>query len=714
MQNQSTPLTQDLVLVGGGHTHALLLRRWGMKLLPGTRVTLIDPGPTAAYSGMLPGHLAGHYTRDALDIDLVRLARFAGARFLCDSVVGMNAPDKTLQLASGNSFAFDVASFDVGITSGMPKLAGFSEHAVPAKPLGPFAHRWRRYLTSVPAADVAVIGAGVAGAEIAMALAHALRTRGTPYSLHLIDRGAALTALPTHTANRLKAEFKALHISVLENKSVLAITEDSVVMEDQTVRATFVCGAAGALPHAWQAVSGLATVDGYFRVNPFLETSMDGIFAVGDCAHMDHAPRPKAGVYAVRQAPFLFENLRARLMGAPPKRRYQPQKDYLKLISLGAQSAVGERFGQVVQGPWVWRWKDRIDQEFMQRFKDLPPKRSPALPSEMSAGLEARLKAAPLCGGCAAKLGQTALQSGLSTYDDGTLDMPGDDAAILRVGAERIVMSTDHLRGFLPDPSLLAEVAVQHALGDIWAMGATPHAATLNIILPEMSDRLASRSLSEIMDASRRVMQESGAEIVGGHSTFGAEMTIGVTLIGRTPRRPITLDGARPGDLLILTKPLGSGVILAAEMAGQARGAWVMAALEQMKSSQARPAQLLKDAHAMTDVTGFGLLGHLRNICLVSKVGARVRLEDVPTMEGVEKLFAAGQRATLHEQNRAPFGQWPDDPNHAALWDPQTSGGLLAAVSRTDTSVLSNLHDAAIPATVIGEITDKPGHIDIV
>ncbi|MFB1025100.1 MAG: bifunctional NADH dehydrogenase FAD-containing subunit/selenide, water dikinase SelD, partial [Octadecabacter sp.] len=121
------PYTRDLVLVGGGHTHALVLRSWGMNPLPGVRLTVINPGPTAPYSGMLPGFVAGHYTRDELDIDLVQLARFAGARLIAGKATAIDPVGKTITVLGRPDIAYDVAAIDVGITSEMPRLAGFAD-----------------------------------------------------------------------------------------------------------------------------------------------------------------------------------------------------------------------------------------------------------------------------------------------------------------------------------------------------------------------------------------------------------------------------------------------------------------------------------------------------------------------------------------------------------------------------------------------------------
>ena len=189
MNNTQLPLTRDLVLIGGGHTHALVLRKWGMNPLVGVRLTVINPGPTAPYSGMLPGFVAGHYTRDELDIDLVKLCRFAGARLILGAADGVDRAAKTVSVAGRPPIAFDVLSIDVGITSAMPALSGFADHGTPAKPLGPFASKWEHYRSTAKSPKVAVIGGGVAGAELAMAMRHSLDADAT---VHLIDRDDVL------------------------------------------------------------------------------------------------------------------------------------------------------------------------------------------------------------------------------------------------------------------------------------------------------------------------------------------------------------------------------------------------------------------------------------------------------------------------------------------------------------------------------------------
>ncbi len=677
------PLTRDLVLIGGGHTHALVLRKWGMNPLPGVRLTVINPGPTAPYSGMLPGFVAGHYTREDLDIDLVQLARFAGARLINGRATALDPQAKRITVPGRPPLAYDVASVDVGITSDMPDLTGFSDHGIPAKPLGHFATRWDRFRLSVIAPKVVVIGGGVAGAELAMAMAHALRDKAPEVTL--IDRGKVLDGFNRAARERLLSALAGLGVTCVGGAQVAEVTPEAVHLDDGRVIASgFTTGAAGARPQGWLSGTGLDLHEGFLTVGPTLQTSDVDVFAVGDCCHLSHEPRPKAGVFAVREAPYLYDNLRAHLSGGQ-LRHYRPQKDYLKLISLGGKEALAEKLGTARRGRLLWRWKDRIDRKFMNQFKNLPDM-AVEVPPTVADGVREAVGEAPLCGGCGAKVGRDALEGALSELPATTRPdispLPGDDAALMQTGGAQQVLTTDHLSAVVEDPVLMARIAAVHALGDIWAMGASPQAAVLSLTLPRMSAPLQRRTLSEITITVADVLTEAGAALVGGHTTQGSGLTIGLSATGLCDATPVTLAGAQAGDSILLTKPIGSGTILAAEMRRLARGEDVLACYDSMVQPQTRTSEGLRAAHAMTDVTGFGLAGHLAGICAASSLAATVRLDDVPLLPGALALAEQGVRSTLYPDNRADPRVTASETARAALmFDPQTCGGLLAVVS---------------------------------
>lgn len=722
MQTQ-IPLTRDLVLIGGGHAHALVLRMWGMNPLPGTRLTLINPGPTAPYSGMLPGHIAGHYPRAALDIDLVKLARFAGARLILGAATAIDPEARMVSVTTqhgARQIAYDLASIDVGIHAEMPDIEGFSDFGTGAKPLDAYAAAWRIFLARAKAGDlppeVAVIGGGVAGAELSLAMAHALRRDvGDKARVTVIEAGERITGKTAGATRHLEGAMARLGVTAELNAEISRLTAQGVELADgRTIPARFITGAAGAFAHPWLAASPLPlTPDGFVKVDAYLRVQgRRDLFAAGDCAHLSHAPRPKAGVFAVRSGPVLFHNLRAALVG-DPARTYRPQGDYLKLVSLGGQEAIAEKYGLSFAAPWVWRWKDRIDRKFMDKFQSLPKMPAPALPALLTRGVRDELGGKPLCGGCGAKLGPEALSGVLSSLPAPTrpdvLSGPGDDAGVLDFGQARQVLTTDHLRAITLDPALMARIAAVHALGDIWAMGARPQSAMVQVTLPRMSPALQSRTLSEIMASAGEVIRAAGAEVVGGHSTMGAELTLGFSLTGLTDW-PVTKGGARAGDALILTRPIGAGTILAAEMQGAACGTDVANLLTTLSRPQGDAAELLSDAHAMTDVTGFGLAGHLLEICRASNLAAELDLGAIPLYPGALELAEAGHRSTLYPANRdaAPVAG-ATGARGALLHDPQTAGGLMAAVAPTQAEALvAALRLLGHEAALIGRMVEGP------
>ena len=730
MRRDDWPWVRDLVLAGGGHAHVLVLRMWAMDPQPGVRLTLVSPEPAAPYTGMLPGHVAGHYAREDLMIDLVRLAEAAGARFILDRATGLDLALRRLHLAGRPPLAYDVLSLDVGVGSGLSDVPGFDAHGVAARPLGDFAQRWQRFLdTAPPAPQVVIAGAGVGGVELALAMAHRLRAAGRAPTITLLDRGAA--ALPHVGAGaraELLARLRAAGIVLWTGVELARVAAASVTLQDgRVLPSDLTLAVAGASPQGWLGDTGLALHDGFVTVGPTLQSSDAHVFAVGDCAHLSHAPRPKAGVFAVRAAPVLHHNLRAALAGRP-LRDFWPQRDYLRLVSLGAPVALADKAGLRLSGRWLWRLKHRIDRGFMAKFDDLPAMSRPPVPGGAAEGLKALTEARPLCGGCGAKLGPATLAAALAALPPparaDVLAGAGDDAAVLRLGGAVQVITTDHLRGVTRDTRLMARIAAIHALGDVLAMGAAPQAALAQVTLPAAAAAMQAAMLAEIMDAAAEVFRAEGADVVGGHSTEGAELTIGFTVTGLLAAGALrTKGGARPGDALILTRGLGTGTVLAALMA-QARvpglilGEAVTATFAAMTRLPGPAARLLAPrAHAMTDVTGFGLAGHLLEMLDASGAAAALSLSAIPVLPGAVALAAAGQASSLAPANRAATAgrvTAPDDPRTALLWDPQTCGGFLAAVpADAATPLVAALRALGEDAACIGQVTAGAAHITV-
>jgi selenide,water dikinase len=338
---------------------------------------------------------------------------------------------------------------------------------------------------------------------------------------------------------------------------------------------------------------------------------------------------------------------------------------------------------------------------------------------------QAELARIPMrCGGCGAKVGSKILQRILQRLPDTShpdvLLKPNqaDDAALLQVPAGHIlVQSVDYFRAFLDDPYTFGAIAANHALGDLYAMGATPQSALAIATVPYARETVVEQTLYELMAGATDVIQASGAALAGGHTSEGAELAFGLTVNGTVLKQQhLQKGGLQPGDKLILNKPLGTGTLLAADMRGQAKGRWIEQAIQHMLHSNQKAAQIMQhhQAHACTDITGFGLLGHLNEMVQASQHSVQLQLAALPIMDGVIETLAAGIVSSLQPANlrlRHVISNLTDEIANKALYpilfDPQTAGGLLAAIPATQADAcLHTLHQQGYPNTcIVGQVT---------
>ncbi|WP_347330534.1 selenide, water dikinase SelD [Marinimicrobium locisalis] len=719
MRYPEQPTLRDIVLIGGGHSHVGVLKRFAMKPEPGVRLTVICRDTHTPYSGMLPGYIAGHYRYDDVHIDLRRLAEYAGARFFRDEAVGLNRDQQTVLCKNRPPVPYDRVSINIGSTPQMRSIGGEPEHAVPVKPIHQFNDRWQQLLDRIThhagTTRVAVVGGGAGGVELTLAMHYRLRNElaamgRDPEELvfDLFTRDEKI--LPTHS-QRVRSHFhQALayrDINLHTNAEVTTVQAGRLQTADghwhEADEIVWVTSAGGA---AWLKDTGLELDEsGFIRVSDTLQTLTDpNVFAAGDIATQVNQPREKAGVFAVRQGRPLADNLRAAILNRPLK-PYRPQKRWLALISTGEQYAVASRGGFSCAGRWVWRWKDSIDRRFMAKFNDLPPMdentmgkaRPSRIPLDQEEQSQAISAVAMRCGGCGAKVGATVLSRALSTLQPVEreevlvgLHAP-DDAAVVRVPAGKVAVHTiDFFRAFIDDPYIFGQVAANHALGDIFAMGAEAQSATAVATVPQGLESKVEDTVFQMMTGALDVLNDANCALVGGHTGEGKELALGFAVNGLMgeDETALTKGALQPGQALILTKPIGTGTLFAAHARLGAKGRWIDGALESMCLSNRLAAQCLREhgATACTDLTGFGLLGHLVEMTRPSGVDAELNLSELPLLDGAEETVAAGILSSLQPANvrlrRAIKEQekWMDHPRYPLLFDPQTAGGLLASV----------------------------------
>lgn len=387
MSSPAFPIAKELVLLGGGHAHVAVLKSFGLHPRPGCRLTLISKEADAPYSGMLPGLIAGHHHFEAAHIALRPLCRFAGARFIQATVTGLDLARRQVLCAECPPVPFDLLSINTGSTPDRDGVPGVAEFALPAKPVQSFLRNWEDVLKRVEVSvgkpfRVIVVGGGAGGVELILAARQRLRQllleRGeSPDLLEFQLVTATPTILPTH-----KARARAAFVRILQERGVRVWLSHEAVRIDAGV---LHCQPGGALPFdaliwvttasapKWPGAAGLRTDErGFIAVNDYLQSiSHPFVFAVGDVAAVANHPRPKSGVFAVRQGRPLGENLR-RALRDEPLRPFAPQKQFLSIIGTGDGSAVASRGRWSVQGAWVWRWKKGIDRRWIRQYQELP------------------------------------------------------------------------------------------------------------------------------------------------------------------------------------------------------------------------------------------------------------------------------------------------------------------------------------------------------
>ena len=374
----------NIVLVGGGHAHVHVLAAFGKWRDPDVRVTLIARDLMTPYSGMLPGVIAGLYTRDEAHIDLTKLAAATGTRLVHAAATDIDRTAKQVICDGHAPVPYDILSLDVGSTPSLDTIPGAREHGIAVKPIGDSLAKFDALRAECAKPDgprrIAVIGGGAGGVELLLSVRTRLRAEAErdgrdpeAFSFQLVTAGEILQTHNARVRKAFRRVFAERKIALLENHDVAALRPGFIDLADGSslpADAVFVVTQASA--PSWFATTDLQRDEGGFiAVGPTLQSLNDAsVFAAGDCAALVETPREKAGVYAVREGPPLAENLRRLAHGESP-RAWRPQASHLALISTGERYAVASRGPLKFEGAWLWTLKDRIDRRWMDRYKSI-------------------------------------------------------------------------------------------------------------------------------------------------------------------------------------------------------------------------------------------------------------------------------------------------------------------------------------------------------
>ncbi|MDA1048956.1 MAG: selenide, water dikinase SelD [Planctomycetota bacterium] len=728
--------THDVVLLGIGHTNAHILRMWKMHPIADARLTCISNYSIATYSGMLPGALAGQYRPEQMEIDLVRLCASVGtgapaaARLIVDTVTGLDVDRQEVMFGNRASIRFDVLSIGIGSVPTRAGVESLDDTVLAIKPMQTFLQRLEERLRLVHQRHperplrIAIVGAGAGGVEIALCLPNRIRkTLGEiAFELSIVNgRDEVTSGATAKTSLKARRALAARGVRLVLGRRAVRIADGIISLDDgQQVDADLVLWATSAVaPALLERFDLPKDGQGFLLTHATLRSTRDvPVFAVGDTGTIENSLTPKAGVYAVRQGMVLWENIQRTLRGQPLE-EYRPQRNFLKLFNTGDGRAIGEYKGLSFHTRWAWRLKNAIDTKFMAKYQNYAIMPMAANPAWEDAAVQMR------CAGCGGKVGGSVLSKVLARLDIPSnenvllgLEAP-DDAAIIRAPEGRpMTVTVDFFAAPLDDPYVVGRIAALNSASDVFALGAQPFAALASATIPVGKPRQQEQLLYEVLAGGLHEFRQMGATLVGGHTIEGPQLTVGFTMLAsQGPGAPLTKAGLRVGDRLILTKPLGTGVLLAAHMQARCEARWMDTLLPTMLLSNQPAAQLVNgfDILGLTDVTGFGLAGHLLEMLRASNASAELLLDQIPLLAGVGELVSEGIESTLGPANRAVEAnirvteRQRRDSRYASLFDPQTSGGLLLGVRESQVdAVLSRLAELSdVPAAVIGDVVES-------
>ena len=367
-------MTRRVILAGGGHAHLAVLADWAQSPLRDTECWLVTSARHTAYSGMLPGWMAGHYRARDLFIDLKPIAEKAGAKLVLADVVGLDANARSLALSTGELTDFDLLSLATGGETDISSLAALGERLLPVKPVSVFMERWSAFLDRASlrsAVHVVIVGGGAGGVELALSASIALRRLSAHFRISLVTpKENFLEGHAPGVRLRVLAEFRSHRISC---HFALAVGEEGglLLSNGSFLPCECVIAATGSRAPFWLAKSGLACTDkGFVAIGPDLRSaSHPAIFAAGDIAQRCDQNVARSGVHAVKGGPVLAANLRAILVKGKMD-HYLPRERTLYLLATGNKRAILSWGKYVTGGRLAWRVKDFIDRSFVGRYNE--------------------------------------------------------------------------------------------------------------------------------------------------------------------------------------------------------------------------------------------------------------------------------------------------------------------------------------------------------
>ena len=650
-----------LVLVGGGHSNVLLMHKWLMhpKLMPSYPVTIISRESHLVYSAKFPSVIANVISFEESLIDIASFARSSKVAFIQDEVKNIQFKKNKIILRKRPPIDYSDLVINCGIRTKVSKQFEDLVQNKIAFPIKPFSESYK-YILEEDKFNIndeppfVIVGSGLAAIEIAFAL----RKRWSNRSLILV-----------------------CDLKKLSNKFIFWLRKYQIQLKpkiDFNYKKILLC--TGNAPHIW-IENNYLKLDSRGRIitKPTLQIEQfSNVYAIGDCAYSGTSKSTSSGILAVKAVKSLAKNIQNKII-RKRLNRWHPQNKGLQIVNLfnhKKQSAFAV-YGKLIIGPNInfWKLKNKLDNDFLTKLKP-PVMRINSSQENMD------------CRGCASKVSQSTLNKALKNSQlIQFVNNPEDASEIFNNKKEIILQSIDGFPALVSDPWLNARITTLHACSDLWASGVKLSSAQALISLPKINYEFQNYIFSQSLNAIKSTIEELGGVLIGGHTfetrnfvtkpyEYGIDISLSVQGILKNGKKPWKKNGIKEGDILMLSRPLGVGIIFAAQMQNINLLNSSSLVYNNLRTSQQHLLDQifkLQDMlgediiNAATDITGFGLIGHLKEMINSSnlqrknqnlkEIRAVLNLMSFKAYPSVRELIKQGVKSTLFNENKKIYDE---------------------------------------------------------
>ena len=699
---EEIPITNDLVLIGGGHSHLSVLMKLSKKPLNGNRITLITNEIDTPYSGMIPGYIEGIYSWRDSHIDLYRLCLKLNVRFIHAEVERVSAHEKEIYFKDRPKIKFDVLSINTGIQSNNREIKGAAKYCLPVKPISKLANNFLNKITNFK--SIAFIGGGAGSVELALAIKKRFLNINQDIKITIITgKRGLLSTFPQKTKLTSLKTLEKFKIDIIEYKRVLEVKPKQIILSDKSLlKIDKAILSTNSMTPKWLAKSDiLLTKDNYILVNKSFQTNYKYVFASGDVIDFNNQNLKKAGVFAVRSGKPLAINIKQFILGKKLV-EYKFNKNYLALIGTSKRSAIATKYNLTFNSRFFFYLKKYIDQNFIKKFSDFKIRKKFTLEALKTDVLNVFVKHKEKitdkndimqCKGCAAKVPLNALKQALpkdivSTSED----------AVSVPGQPELYQTVDMISSIITDPFLLGKIAANHSISDMVSVNSKITSAMMILQLPLSKTEINSRDLEQVLLGANEIFKTIDCPLIGGHTMIGKDKDpiIGFSILGQKQKKIKIMKNRRKiktKDLLILTEKIGSGLIFAGINNYLIDSYFQTDVIKQMIKGNLNFGKISNHLNilSMTDITGFGLANHLLNLIKRdnSKTGLTIYPNKIPLFEGVNECLNKDIKSSLFKSNydiaqKDIIYKRDKSKLDNILYDPQTVGGIAFIIPQEE------------------------------